>query len=115
MIKTCCEYVRGLRVKCRQMGIPVLNPCFVFGDIQSVSWNTTCLDIVLRKKTSYLAYHFVRETVSRYEWGTTHMKTSINPSNICTKSLPAGMNRKRKVHCILYDIYPESEIKILKK
>ena len=108
-LKTCCEYLHGLRIKLRQMGIPILNPCFIYGDNQSVLWNTTCPDSVLRKKTSSVAYHFVREGVSRDEWRTSYIKTSDNPSDICTKSLPAGANRKRKVRSILYDIYPEED------
>ena len=61
-LKSCCEYLKGLRVKLRQMGIPVVNPCFVYGDNQSVLWNSTIPDSML-KKTSSVAYHFVREGV----------------------------------------------------
>ena len=106
-LKSCCEYLRGLRVKLRQMGIPISNPCFVYGDNQSVLWNTTIPDSVLRKKTSSVAYHFVREGVSNDEWRTAYIKTAENPSDLLTKSLPCGINRKRKVRQILYDIYPE--------
>ena len=62
--KTCCEDLRGLRIKLRQMGIPVENPCFVFGDNQSVLWNTSVPDSMLKKKTSNVAYHYIREGVS---------------------------------------------------
>ena len=91
------------------MGIPVINPCFVYGDNQSVLWNTTSPDSVLKKKTSSVAYHFVHEGVSNDEWRTTYIKTSYNPSDLLTKCLPAGINRKQKVRKILYDIYPENE------
>ena len=106
-MKTCCEYLRGLRIKLRQMGIPVENPCFVFGDNQSVLWNTSVPDSMLKKKTSSVAYHYVREGVSNDEWRTAYIKTSENPSDLLTKCLPAGINRKRKVRKILYDINPE--------
>lgn len=106
-LKTCCEYLRGLRLKLRQMGIPVSYPCFIFGDNQSVLWNCTVPESMLKKKTSSVAYHFVREGVSRDEWRITYVKTDANPADLCTKSLPAGSNRKRKVRAILYDIYPD--------
>ena len=106
-MKSLCEYLRGLRFKLRQMGVPVNNPCFIFGDNQSVLWNTCNPDSVLKKKTSSVAHHFVREGVSNDEWRTTYIKTCDNPSDLLTKCLPAGINRKRKVRRILYDIYPE--------
>ena len=106
-MKQCCEYLKGLRYKLRMMGIPVNNPCFIFGDNQSVLWNTTVPESMLKKKSSSVAYHFVREGASTDEWRTTYIKTQENPSDILTKNLPAGVNRYRKVRMILYDIYPE--------
>ena len=106
-MKTCCEYLRGLRIRLRQMGIPVINPCFVYGDNQLVLWNTTVPDSVLRKKTSSVAYHFVREGVAKDEWRTAYVNTANNPSDLMTKCLPSGINRRRKVKQILYDIYSD--------
>ena len=108
-LKSCCEYLRGLRIKLRQMGIPVLNPCFIYGDNQSVLWNTSFPDSMLKKKTSSVAYHFVREGVSNDEWRTAYTKTSENPADLLTKSLSSGMNRESKVKKILYDIYYDKE------
>ena len=88
------------------MGILVNNPSFVFGDNQSVLWDTTVPESMLKKKTSSVAYHFVREGVSRDEWRTTYVKTNENPADLMTKSLAAGVNRYKKVRMILYDIYP---------
>ena len=106
-MKQCCEYLRGLRYKLRMMGIPVNNPCFIFGDNQSVLWNTTVPDSMLKKKSSSVAYHYVREGVSADEWRTTYIRTQDNPSDVLTKNLPAGTNRYKKVRMLLYDIYPE--------
>jgi len=50
-MKTCCEYVRGLRYKLRMMGIPVYGPTFIYGDNQSVLANTTIPDSTLKKKS----------------------------------------------------------------
>ena len=108
-LKQCCEYLRGLRYKLRMMGIPVENPCFVYGDNQSVLWNTTMPESTLKKKTSSVAYHFVREGVSMDEWRTTYINTKENPSDIMTKNMPAGINRYRKVRMVLYDIFPEDK------
>ena len=108
-MKTCCEYIKGLRIKLKQMGLPIENPAFVFGDNQSVLWNTSLPDSVLKKKTSSVAFNFVREGVSRDQWRTSYIKSNENPADILTKSLPAGLNRKRKIRGILYDIYPELE------
>ena len=106
-MKQSCEYLRGLRYKLRMMGIPVENPCFIYGDNQSVLWNTSVPESSLKKKSSSVAYHFVREGVSTDEWRTTYLKSSENPSDFLTKSLPSGLNRYRKVRMVLYDIYPE--------
>ena len=54
-----------------------------------------------------MAYHFVREGVSRDKWRIMYIKTEANPADLCTKSLPPGLNQKRKVCAILYDIYPD--------
>ena len=106
-MRQCCEYLRGLRYKLRMMGIPVENPCFIYGDNQSVLWNTSKPESVLKKKTSSVAYHYVREGVSADEWRTAYINTKLNPSDILTKNLPAGINRYNKVRMLLYDIFPE--------
>ena len=49
-MRQCCEYLKGLHYKLRMMGIPVMNPCFVFGDNQSVLWNTRFQTLSLRRK-----------------------------------------------------------------
>ena len=63
----------------------------------------------VEKETSSVAYHYVREGVSNDEWRTAYVNTKDNPSDLCTKSLPNGANRRKKVRAILYDIYPEDE------
>ena len=77
-MKQSCEYLRGLRYKLRMMGIPVANPCFIYGDNQSVLWNTSVPESSLKKKSSSVAYHFVREGV----------KTGDNPSDIFNWTAP---------------------------
>ena len=106
-MRQCCEYIRGLRYKLRMMGIPINNPALVYGDNQSVLWNTKVPDSTLKKKSSAVAYHYCREGVSRKEWLTNYVHTSENPSDIMTKSISNLQDRKRKIRMIMYDIYPE--------
>ena len=63
----------------------------------------------MKKKSSSVAYHFVREGVSCDEWRTIYVKAKENPSDIMTKNVPSGVNRYRKVRMVLYDIYPEDK------
>ena len=83
------------------MGFPVNNPCFIYGDNQSILWNTSVPDFMLKKKTASVSYHFVREGVSADEWRTIYIYTKENPSDILTKNLPAGTDRYQKVRKIL--------------
>ena len=106
-MKQCCEYLRGLWYKLRMMGIPVTNPAFVFGDNQSVLWNTTVPDSTLKKKSSSVAYHFVREGVAKNEWRMAYVHTKLNPSDVLTKMVTIMNDRKRKIRMMLYNIYPE--------
>jgi hypothetical protein len=108
-MKQCIECLRGLRYKLRMMGIPVTNPVFLYGDNQSVLWNTSVPDSMLKKKSNSIAYHFVREGAAKDEWRTSYVKTTINPADLLTKALRSGENRRRKVRMILYDIYPEDK------
>ena len=78
VMKTCCEYLKGLKIKMREMGIPVNNPCFIFGDNQSVLWNTTIPDSKLKKKTASVTYNFVKEGASRDEWRTTYIMDELS-------------------------------------
>ena len=91
------------------MGIPMNHNAFVYGDNQSVLWNTTCPDSILKKKMMSVCYHFVREGCAADEWRTSYCKTTWNPADLLTKSLPSGDNRKRKVRFLMYDIYPEGD------
>ena len=108
-MKHTCEYLRGLRYKIRMMGIPVEHCCYIYGDNKSVLYNTTLPESSIKQKSHSIAYHFVREGCARGEWKTTYIKSQDNCADVCTKSIPAGVDRKRKVRRILYDIYPTEE------
>ena len=101
-MKQCCEYIRGLRYKLRMMGIEVSEPAYVFGDNQSVLANTTIPHSSLKKKSSSIAFHFVREGVARSEWRTAYLNTNYNPADMLTKSLPGGEKRNRFTSYVLH-------------
>ena len=82
-MKTCCEYIRGLRYKLRMMGIPVDFPTYVFGDNQSVLSNTLKPHSSLKKKSSSIAFHFTREGVAKDEWRVTYISTHDKNPFIC--------------------------------
>ena len=104
-MRTCCEYVRGLRYKLRMMGIPVEFPTFTFGDNKSVLTNSSKPHSVLKKKSSSIAYHFVREGVAKDEWRVAYINTTLNPADMATKSLPSGDKRTRFTSYLLHYVY----------
>ena len=75
------------------MGIPVGTQTYVFGDNQAVLANTTKPHSTLKKKSSSIAYHFVREGVAKDKWRATYLNTHLNPADMLTKSLPGGQKR----------------------
>ena len=109
-MKQCCEYLRGLRYRLWMMGIPVNNPVFIYGDNQSVLWNTSVPESMLKKKSNSIAYHFVREGVARDEWRTAYVNTHENPADLLTKPLPAGEKRHKFVQMILHYIFEKGDL-----
>ena len=107
-MKSCCEYLRGLRYKLRMMGIPCDYPSYVYGDNKSVLVNSSKPFSVLQKKSSSIAYHFVREGVSKDEWRMECVNTHDNVSDLLTKPLPGGEKRTNFTNMILHHIYETS-------
>ena len=62
------------------MGIPVDEPTFVYGDIQSVLANNTMPGSTLKKKTQSIAFHHIREGTARDEWQTAYVNTHEFPT-----------------------------------
>ena len=104
-MKSCCKYVRGLWYKLRMMGIPVEFPTFTFGDNQSVLVNSSKPHSSLKKKSSSIAFHFVREGVAKDEWRVTYLNTNLNCADLGTKSLPNGEKRTRHTSFLLHYVY----------
>ena len=104
-MKQCCEYLRGLRYKLWMMGIPCEGPAYIFGDNQSVLYNTSIPDSTLKKKAQSIAYHLVREGSARDEWRTGYVNTHENDADLLTKCLPSGEKRKGFIRNLLHHIF----------
>ena len=90
-------------------GIMVNSPCFIYGNNQSLLWNTSLTKYVLKKETWSVAYHYIREGVSVDVWKMAYTNTKLNPSDILTNNLPTVINWHSKVWILLYDTYPISK------
>ena len=66
------------------MGIPFSGPCFVYGDNNSVLYNTTLPESTLKKKSNSVSYHDVREGVATGGWLTGYGLTDKNVSDLLT-------------------------------
>ena len=66
-MKLVCGYIRGLRYKHRMVGIPFSDSCFVYGDDNSILYNTKLPESTLKNKSNSIAYHAVREGVANGE------------------------------------------------
>ena len=103
-MKLACEFIRGLQYKLRMMGIPLSDPCSMYGDTKSVLYNTTLPESNLNKKINYIAYHSVREGVATGEWLTGYELTDTNVSELLTKTVPGGERITRLVWGVIYYI-----------
>ena len=104
-LKTCCEYIRGLRYKLRMMGIPCEAPTYIYGDNKSVLVNAAKPFSTLKKKSCSVAYHFVREGVAKGEWLTAYVNTHDNVADMLTKPLMGGEKRTKFTRMILHHLY----------
>jgi len=105
-MKTACEVNRGFRYKLRMMGVPIDGPTYIYGDNMSVLHNTQKPESTLKKKSNSIAFHFVRECVSRGEALTGYVNTKSNYADLMTKTLPMGDLRCDLVRGMMWDIYP---------
>jgi hypothetical protein len=78
---------------------------YIQGNNQSVLYNTTLLDLTLKKKSQSIACHYKREGAARDEWRTSYVNTHDNDANILRKPLPAGDKRRGFVQNLLHYIF----------
>jgi len=79
------EKLRGLRYKCRMMGIPLTGPSYVYGNNKLAITNSTTPESTLKKKRDSICYHAIQESVAMGESLLTHVGTSDNLANLLTK------------------------------
>ena len=104
-MKSCCEYVRGLRNKLQMLEIPVELPTYIFGDNQSVLVNSSKPHSSLKKKSSSIAFYFVLEGAAKDEWQVAYINTNYNPADMATKLLDGSEKRSRFTSYILHNMY----------
>ena len=87
------------------MGIPVELPTYIFGDNHYVLVNSSKPHSNLKKKSSSIAFHFVRESAAKYECRVAYLNTNYNPADMTTKSLDGGEKQSRFTSYILHYVY----------
>ena len=86
------------------MGVKIDGPTYVYGDNMYVIHNTSNPESVLKKKSNYICYNFVREDIAMMECLTTHVPTARNWAELLTKVL-FGKKRRELVQGVLFDIF----------
>ena len=90
------------------MGVPIDGPSLIYGDNMSVIYNTQRPESTLKKKSNFIAYHAVRESVAIFESLPGHVRTNDNSADLATKVL-YGKKRRGMVLKLLYNIYDNDE------
>ena len=74
----------------------------------SVIHNTQRPESTLKKKSNYIAYHAVRESVSMGKSLTGNVGTNRHVADLATKVL-VGKKRRSMVNRLLYNIYDDNK------
>ena len=88
-MKVCVEATQHLRFKLRMFGVPVEEdePAYLWCDNEAVVKNTTKVESVLNKKSSSVAYHYVRWAVAAGIVSVAWIPTDQNLADTFTKRL----------------------------
>ena len=86
------------------MGIMVIGATYIYGDNQSVLVNSAIPTSVLKKKSSSIAYHFVREGVAADEWRVKYIPSNNKIADLFTKSSKNGEKRSRFIKMFLHHL-----------
>ena len=105
-VKIFMETLRGIIYKLRMMGVPISVPSYIYEDIISVIHNNQRPESILKKKSNYICYHAVFESVAMGESLIGHVGTNKNYTDLVTKLLYGG---KLGFHVsnFLYNIYDD--------
>jgi hypothetical protein len=86
-LRIAVELIESLRYKLRMMGIPIVGPCSVLCDNESVVKNSSMPDPVLKRKHNAIAYHRVREASASGMVHIGYIHSSCNHADMLTKPL----------------------------
>ncbi|KAL7536852.1 hypothetical protein ACHAXR_007436 [Thalassiosira sp. AJA248-18] len=86
------------------MRVPISGPSFIYGDNMSVIHNTQRPESTLKKKSTSICYHAVRESVAMGESRTGHISTHFNLEDLLTKVL-YGAKHRGLVSGVLWDVF----------
>ena len=87
------------------MGITLNVPAYIYGDNQSVLFNTYIPSSILKKKSHSIEYQFTREGAAIDEWRTAYVNKNEKESDLLTKKLPYCEKRRGFVRNLLHHIY----------
>ena len=88
------------------MGVPIFGPSYIYGDNVSNIHNTQRPESTLKKKSNYIFYHAVCESVAKGDSCIEHVGTNQNCADLAIKVFYGG---KRRFHVskFIYEIYDE--------
>ena len=94
-MKIVTETLRGIKYKLSMTGVPISGPSYIHGYNMSVIRNIQRPDSMLKKKSNYICYRTVRESVAMVESLTGHVVTKTNCADLAIKLFYGG---KCKLH-----------------
>ena len=97
------------------MGIVCEGAAYLHSNNQSMLAITATPESTLKKKSSSLACHLIREGVAMDDWRTACVNANDNEVDILTKVFPFGENMHKFVRKVLMHIYGPSYIVALVK
>ena len=82
------------------MGVPISGPARIFCDNDAVVKSGSFPEVTLKKKTSSIAFHLIREAVAAGKALLYYERSSSNIADLFTKLLPKT-KRRELVRCVL--------------
>ena len=100
-LKTGIEMIKGLCFELHMMGVPIDGPAHIRIDNMSVVNNTSRPESTLKKKSTAVVYHFVRENVASEMCHIAYEPSQTNLADILMK-IQTGTERMRLASMILF-------------
>ena len=71
--------------------------------------NMTIPDLVLKKKSQSITYHFIQEGAAKDEWHTAYVNMHDNEADLLTRLLPRGKKHKQFGQNLLHHIFQSED------